>query len=325
MSGVSNLVQDARLETYFHSQYLYHVYHDSDPLAGHRSVLRHEYWERRKHLGAGGFGSVWLEECVKGQHKGEMRAVKEIKRPQTLIDYNRELEALFKFSHARYARCFVKLLGWYDDEAKLYIAMDYFPLGNLESYLRNSRTPLPMVEVQQITFQLLEGVAFMHKNKFAHRDLKPANIVIQSQPPRTWWVKISDFGISKYSHDSQAASSNKGGTTAYMAPERQGYSARGIESSRTYPNAADMWALGEIAHTLLTKRHVFPTPYDLFQFTEKGVEFPCVHLRELSIDAVASSFILAVMVAAPENRLTAEEAQHHQWMTSLVPSSASLE
>lgn len=101
MSGVSNLVQDARLETSFHSQYLYHVYHDSDPLAGHRSILRREYWERRKHLGAGGFGSVWLEECVKGQQKGEMRAVKEIKRPQTLIDYNRELEALFKFSHAR--------------------------------------------------------------------------------------------------------------------------------------------------------------------------------------------------------------------------------
>lgn len=110
-----------------------------------------------------------------------------------------------------------------------------------------------------------------------------------------------------------------------MAPERQGYSAQGHETSRNYPNAADMWALGEIAHTLLTKRHVFPTPYDLFQFTEKEVEFPCVHLRDLNVDAVASSFILAVMVAAPENRLTAEEAQYHQWMMALVPSSPSLE
>ena len=68
----------------------------------------------------------------------------------------------------------MKLLGWYDDAENLYIAMDYFPLGDLETYLRNRDQPLPEVEVQQIILQLLEGLEFMHKSKFAHRDMKPA-------------------------------------------------------------------------------------------------------------------------------------------------------
>lgn len=53
------------------------------------------------------------------------------------------------------------------------IAMEYFPLGDLQSYLF-AAPALPESEAQQITFQILEGVSFMHTNGFAHRDLKPA-------------------------------------------------------------------------------------------------------------------------------------------------------
>jgi Protein kinase domain len=48
--------------------------------------------------------------------------------------------------------------------------MEYFPLGDLQSYLSS---PLPEKDTQQITYQVLEGLLFMHDNGFAHRDLKP--------------------------------------------------------------------------------------------------------------------------------------------------------
>ena len=51
--------------------------------------------------------------------------------------------------------------------------MEYCELGDLETYL-SSAPPLPETQAQEITFQMLEGVRYMHDNEFAHRDLKPA-------------------------------------------------------------------------------------------------------------------------------------------------------
>jgi calcium/calmodulin-dependent protein kinase I len=49
--------------------------------------------------------------------------------------------------------------------------MEYLKLGDLQQYLN---TPLYEIEACEITKQLLEGLVFMHDNKFAHRDLKPS-------------------------------------------------------------------------------------------------------------------------------------------------------
>jgi len=50
--------------------------------------------------------------------------------------------------------------------------MEYFAHGDLQHYLY-SALPLPESHAQQITFQVLEGLHFMHKNDYSHRDLKP--------------------------------------------------------------------------------------------------------------------------------------------------------
>jgi serine/threonine protein kinase len=73
-------------------------------------------------------------------------------------------------TNKQYARCFVESFGWYQNENSVFITMEYIPLGDLQDYM--SATFLEM-EVQQISYQLLEGLSFMHENGFAHRDLKP--------------------------------------------------------------------------------------------------------------------------------------------------------
>ena len=64
----------------------------------------------------------------------------------------------------------MRSFGWYEDDANVFIAMEYFPHGDLQNYLLSS---IPEGEVQEIASQVLEGLAFMHDNGFAHRDLKP--------------------------------------------------------------------------------------------------------------------------------------------------------
>lgn len=48
--------------------------------------------------------------------------------------------------------------------------MEYYEMGDLQRYLTK---PLPEPEARRITFQVLEGLEFMHENGFVHRDIKP--------------------------------------------------------------------------------------------------------------------------------------------------------
>ncbi|KAF2233265.1 kinase-like protein [Viridothelium virens] len=228
MPAVPDLVRDSKLETRHINGHTVHRYLEAS--GSRRRVLREEYWKREKDLGHGSFGRVWLEKCVKGSNEGQLRAVKMVRNlsnSSSTFDFRRELEAVAKFSNAKYEACFVKSFGWYDDPEAIYIALEYCPYGDLHRYL-SRMSSLAVEEAQELTRQILEGLHDMHENGFAHRDLKPANILIKSQPPEAWWVKLTDFGISKRAGDRNAPSTVK-----------------------------DMWALGEIVFRMLTGEHTF--------------------------------------------------------------------
>lgn len=50
--------------------------------------------------------------------------------------------------------------------------MEHCRHGDLRQYLLDKHS-IPADEVQQLIYQLLEGLDQMHKNDFAHRDVKP--------------------------------------------------------------------------------------------------------------------------------------------------------
>ena len=61
--------------------------------------------------------------------------------------------------------------------------------------------------------QILEGVAYIHKEKFLHRDLKSANILLTAAGV----VKIADFGLGRKSRPDGRYTS-KVVTLYYRAP-----------------------------------------------------------------------------------------------------------
>jgi hypothetical protein len=107
MLRIPDLVRDSRLDTLFHPEYTKHVYYETGLTPRQRKTRRDECWKRKRYIGQGSYGSVWLEQCVGGQREIEFRAVKKIpklQQPSKPIDYNRELEAIAKFSHWRVRR-----------------------------------------------------------------------------------------------------------------------------------------------------------------------------------------------------------------------------
>jgi serine/threonine protein kinase len=169
MNDLSERVLDYKLTTEHVSDCVVHIHRGQGP--------RREYWRRRRIIGGGTFGRVYLEDCVKGQRDAAVRAVKEITKPTRsvpLASLNRELEAMAKFSQLKFRDHFVMSYGWYETNESLLIAMEYLEYGDLRRYLMDHDHPLSEAEGQDVVFQILEGLDFMHSNQFAHRDVKPA-------------------------------------------------------------------------------------------------------------------------------------------------------
>ncbi|KAK1143695.1 hypothetical protein N8T08_006095 [Aspergillus melleus] len=307
-----DLVRDSKLETHFlpdSSVETVHTYHEPGYKSRRRLVSRSEHWRRYGKIGSGSYGSVWLEKCVKGaRRENALRAIKqmEVRRQSTRVDYNRELEAIAKFSHWKYERAFVKSFGWYDSPDQLFIAMEYLELGDLHTYLQH-KPALPEHEAKEVTFQILDGLFLMHDNEFAHRDLKPRNILLKSCPPDEWWVKIADFGISKRIEDEAGGSSTLKGTLGYIAPELHGFVKRGS------PYAPDLWAVGEIAFQLVTKQATFKNLGMLFKYMSDLDMFPYDLLLAARVSESGQECIFSLMHPDPLHRATAELALQHTW------------
>lgn len=185
--SIPDIVADARVETEAWQDYYIHTYYTPGLSARERLIRTQERWRRQCELGRGAYGTVYLETCVDGQRK--LRAVKEMKRTGEVgqeADYMRELEAIYKFSHqkvysratqshstdevGKYSHCFVRSHGWFEIGDSIFISMDYYEHGDLQRYLTEC---IPETQARQIASQVLEGLTFMHTNRFVHRDLKP--------------------------------------------------------------------------------------------------------------------------------------------------------
>ena len=111
------------------------------------------------------------------------------------------------------------------------------------------------------------------------------------------------------------------GTPGFLAPEIEFES----EFLGQYPNAPDVWCLGEMTCRLLASRPVFRSRQDFRQYHEGHIQFPITHLERLGISDCASCFIAATMNANPVDRVTAEEAINHRWLLPLQQDSTTSE
>ena len=125
MPPVSDLVRDSKLETKFHGEYTEHVYNVSGVTPRQRRVKKVEWWERTKLLGAGAFGTVWLQKLVAENGEEKYRAVKKIRKDvqgHTPVDYDRELEVIAKFSHQKVRERFLSNLYFHSRGTSLLLS-----------------------------------------------------------------------------------------------------------------------------------------------------------------------------------------------------------
>uniref|UniRef100_A0A2K6DC83 Male germ cell associated kinase n=1 Tax=Macaca nemestrina TaxID=9545 RepID=A0A2K6DC83_MACNE len=104
----------------------------------------------------------------------------------------------------------------------------------------------PESVIRNIMYQILQGLAFIHKHGFFHRDMKPENLLCMGPE----LVKIADFGLARELR-SQPPYTDYVSTRWYRAPEV-------LLRSSVYSSPIDVWAVGSIMAELYMLRPLFP-------------------------------------------------------------------
>ncbi|CAI5438667.1 unnamed protein product [Caenorhabditis angaria] len=201
-----------------------------------------------KRLGDGTFGEVMLAKKI---DTGDRVAIKRMKKKFYSWEEAmslREVKSLKKLNHPN----IIKLREVIRENDILYFIFEFMQ-ENLYELMKDRDRYFPESVIRNIIYQVLQGLAFMHKNGFFHRDMKPENIMCNG----TELVKIADFGLAREIR-SKPPYTDYVSTRWYRAPEI-------LLRSTSYNSPIDIWALGCIMAELYMLRPLFPGTSEMDQ------------------------------------------------------------
>jgi serine/threonine protein kinase len=161
-------------------------------------------------------------------------------------------------------------------------------------------------KLKSFSFDILQGLKFLHSINIIHMDIKPANLLLSAKFNDDEYplVKICDFGLSKIAdEEGKAFIKLRCGTELYIAPE--------VRSESFVTTAVDMWSFGIFLHVLTVGYS--PVSYSwkpgnpLRRYERHWRKYEGTGLFDL---------IEKCLKLDPVQRITAAEALNHQWLTS---------
>ncbi len=194
-------------------------------------------------IASGGMGDVWEADDTVLSRSVAVKVLRPGTDEEEVFARRFRSEALYtaNLCHPNIATVF----DYGEDDNLAYLVMELVP-GEPLSALVQREGALPPDRVRAIMGQAALALGAAHEAGVVHRDVKPANILVM--PDGT--VKLTDFGIARAVDGSGHTQTGEVlGTPHYLSPEQAlGEAATG---------ASDLYALGVVAHELLTGRRPF--------------------------------------------------------------------
>jgi hypothetical protein len=193
-------------------------------------------------IGEGGVATVYLAQPMSG---GPAQVLKVLRMEggsgeMDLQRFIAEFALLAQVDHPNVAHIFKQDFS----AGCAYIAMEYFPLGDLRSHLRKALDPgIALYYVRQIA----AGLEAIHQVGIVHRDLKPHNVMLRQDGI----LAITDFGIAKQV-SMQITDTGAGevvGTPYYLSPEQA--------LGQPVDARSDIYSLGVMMFEMLTGRRPY--------------------------------------------------------------------
>ena len=269
---------------------------ETDPLIGRK--LDGRYLIKRL-VGKGGMGAVYEADHVGLDKRVAVKVILDryTEDREAVSRFHREARTASRIGHEN----IVDVTDIAEVDGRHFIVMEYLEGRDLATELRTAGPMNPRRAID-IVCQVLAGLAAAHEAQVLHRDMKPENVFLCEGRNRRDFVKIMDFGISKFitAHDSNVRLTGTGkvvGTPLYMAPEQ----ARGDEH---LDHRVDIYAVGIMLFELLAGRPPFVASSYLGVLTQHLSERP-PSLTNLRAD------IPEGLVAAVERALEKDPADRY--------------
>ncbi|GFR52013.1 hypothetical protein Agub_g14436, partial [Astrephomene gubernaculifera] len=195
--------------------------------------------------------------------------------------------------------------------ARLVLVQEFASQGDLHDVHRALGCRMSEDQARVLVLRpLLNAVAHLHAEQIIHRDIKPENILFRND----WRLMLADFGVAINIGAERAVT--RAGTVGYMAPEVERCPIKDRPEDNkhdmglSYTTAADIWAIGCLAYTLLLGF----SPYIAGSHASHGCSM--VFSFPSTTSPQARDFITSALAERPEDRPTAMQLRKHAWICS---------
>ncbi|MEO8062681.1 MAG: protein kinase [Pseudomonadota bacterium] len=153
---------------------------------------------------------------------------------QRSIMFQREFEAIAALDHPS----IIDLFDYGIHEGVEFLAMEYFPCGDLKARLQN---PLTADEAIEFLKEIALSLKVVHEAGIIHRDLKPPNVMLRDSGS----VVLIDFGLARslLGGDGSTRTGVLRGSPYYMSPEQA--------QGEALDARTDLYSLGVILYEML--------------------------------------------------------------------------
>ncbi len=213
-------------------------------------------YDIRELIGIGGMANVYRCYDTIDDREVAIKILKDeyLNNVEFIRRFKNESKAIAVLSHPNIVKVFDVSFG----DMIQYIVMEYIDGITLKEYIQQQGV-LTWKETVHLISQVLQALSHAHSKGVVHRDVKPQNMMLLSDGT----IKVTDFGIARFSNNTKTMTEQAIGSVHYIAPEQ----AKGdITDGRT-----DIYSLGVMMYEMLTGK----LPYD----GDNAVSVALMHLQ----------------------------------------------
>ena len=188
------------------------------------------------------------------------------------------------------------MFGYFHDEKKVYLILEYAPQGELYNKLRKYGR-FKNDQAASYIYQMIDALMFCHEKKVIHRDIKPENILLGVLR------RVEDRGLRLVRARAGVSPGDDVRDTGLPAAE--------MVLHRSYTEKVDHWCLGVLTYEFLVGKPPFEND-------DTNATYKCIIAVQYKfpdhVHPMAQEFIRGLLKRDPNDRMPLAVAKVHPWI-----------